>query len=93
MSRQPGLSAWIDLVSTHMPQLSVPQARVLALWRYGIALTRSCGRLTVATFLGLLMRQKVATVAQRLSAWCCPAAHKAGDKRQTVDVTTCCMPL
>ena len=50
MSRQPGLSEWIDLVSTHMPHLSVPQARVLALWSYGIALTRSCGRLTVATF-------------------------------------------
>jgi hypothetical protein len=33
------------------------------------------------------------TVAQRLDAWCCPAAHKAGDQRQTMDVTTCCMPL
>lgn len=58
MSRQPGLSEWIDVVSTHMPHLSVPQARVLALWSYGIALTRSCGRLTVATFLALLLRQK-----------------------------------
>jgi len=43
--------------------------RVLALWRYGMALTRSCGHLTVATWLALLMRQKVATVAQRLYAW------------------------
>ena len=58
-----------------------------------MALTRSCGRLTVATFLALLMGQKVATVEQRLSAWCCPAAHKAGGTRQTVDVTTCFMPL
>jgi hypothetical protein len=58
-----------------------------------MALTRSCGRLTVAPFLALLMRQKVATVEQRLYEWCCPAAHKAGDKRQTVDVTTCFMPL
>jgi len=93
MSRQPGLSAWTDLVSMHMPHLSVPQARVLALWSYGIALTRSCGRLTVATFLALLMRQKVATVEQRLYEWCCPAAHKAGGQRQTVDVTTCFGPL
>jgi hypothetical protein len=76
-----------------MPHLSVPQARVLALWSYGIALTRSCGRLTVATFLALLMRQKVATVEQRLYEWCCPAARKAGGKRQTVDVTTCFLPL
>jgi hypothetical protein len=93
MSRQPGLSEWTDLVSTHMPHLSVPQARVLALWSYGIALTRSCGRLTVATFLALLLRQKVATVEQRLYEWCCPAACKAGAKRQTVDVTTCFVPL
>lgn len=93
MSRQSGLSEWTACVSTHMPHLSVPQARVLALWSYGIALTRSCGRLTVATFLALLMRQKVATVEQRLYEWCCPAAHKAGGKRQTVDVTTCFIPL
>lgn len=93
MSRQPGLSAWTDCVSTHMPHLSVPQARVLALWSYGIALTRSCGRLTVATFLALLLRQKVASIEQRLYEWCCPAAHKAGGQRQTMDVTTCFMPL
>ena len=93
MSRQPGLSEWIDLVSTHMPHLSVPQARVLALWSYGIALTRSCGRLTVATFLALLMGQKVATVEQRLYEWCCDPSHKAGAKRQPLDVTTCFVPL
>src|SRR4029453_218022 len=93
MSRQPGLSEWIDVVSTHMPHLSVPQARVLAVWSYGIALTRSCGRLTVATFLALLLRQKVDAVEQRLYAWCCAAPHKAGGKRQTLEVTTCFVPL
>lgn len=93
MSRQPGLSEWTDLVSTHMPHRSVPQARVLALWSYGIALTRSCGRLTVATFLALLMPQKVATVEQRLYEWCCDTPHKAGTQRQMLDVTTCFMPL
>ncbi len=93
MSRYPGLSEWIDLVSTHMPHLSVPQARVLALWSYGIALTRSCGRLTVATFLALLLRQKVATVEQRLYAWCCDTSPKAGDQRQALDVPTCFQPL
>src|SRR4029434_6405021 len=77
MSRQPGLSEWIDVVSTHMPHLSVPQARVLALWSYGMALTRSCGRLTVGTFLALLLRQKVDAVEQRLYEWCCAAPHKA----------------
>jgi hypothetical protein len=93
MSRQPGFSEWIALVSTHMSPLSVPQARVLALWSYGLALTRSGGRRTVATLLAWLLRQKVATVAQRLYAWCGPAAHKAGGQRQTVDVTTWFLPL
>src|SRR5262245_65055389 len=93
MSRQGGLLSWTAMVSTHMPHLSLPQARALALWSYGIALTRSCGRLTVATFLALLLGQKVATVEQRLYEWCCAAPHKAGSKRQTVEVTTCFVPL
>jgi hypothetical protein len=76
-----------------MSHLSVPQARALALWSYGIALTRSCGRLTVATFLALLLRQKVAAVEQRLYEWCCVAPHKAGGKRQTLAVTPCFVPL
>jgi hypothetical protein len=65
MSRHGGLLSWTAMVSTHMPHLSQPQARVLALGSYGIAMTRSCGRLTVATFLALLLGQKVATVEQR----------------------------
>jgi hypothetical protein len=40
------------------------------------------GRLTVATFLALLMRLNVATVAQRLYEGGCPAVPKAGDQRQ-----------
>jgi hypothetical protein len=80
MSRQPGLFAWTDLVSTHLSHLSVPQARGLALWSYGIALTRACGRLTVATFLALLLRPKVDAVEQCLYEWCCTAPHKAGGK-------------
>ena len=66
MSRQGGLLSWTAMVSTQMPHLSQPQARVLALWRYGMAMTRSGGRLTVAAFLALRLGQKVATLAQRL---------------------------
>jgi hypothetical protein len=39
MSRQDGLSQWIATVSTQMPHLSRPQARVLALWSYGMVVT------------------------------------------------------
>src|ERR671932_1356028 len=93
MSRDAGLSQWTLTVSTNLPQLTKPQATVLALWSYGIACTRSCGRRTVATFLALLLTQKVGTVEQRLREWCYAAADKRGTKRQTLDVTTCFAPL
>ena len=66
MSRHGGLLSWTAMVSTHMPHLNQPQARVLALRSDGIAMTRSCGRLTVATFLALLLGRKVAPIEQRL---------------------------
>src|SRR2546430_15927700 len=37
------LSQWIETVSTMLPKLSRPQAKVLAYWSYGMVLARSCG--------------------------------------------------
>jgi Transposase DDE domain len=93
MARQDGLSQWTDCVSTNMPHLSKPQATVLALWSFGIACTRSCGRGTVATFLALLLREPLANLDQRLYEWCLEATDKAGSKRTCLDVTTCFVPL
>jgi hypothetical protein len=93
MARHDGLSQWTDCVSTNMPHLTKPQATLLALWSFGIACTRSCGRGTVATFLALLLHQKVANVEQRLYEWCLEAHDKAGRKRTAVEVTTCFVPL
>ncbi len=97
MSRETGLSEWSATVSTHLPHLSAPQATVLALWSYGIALTRSCGRTTLATFLALLLHGKVGSMEHRLREWCYEAEAKAGSKRgakrQALDVTTCFVPL
>lgn len=85
------------MVSTNLPQLSRPQARVLALWSYGIVMTRSCGRTTVAAFLALLLGRKAATLSQQLQEWLLPAAKKAGAKRgikrRTLDVSSCFAPL
>jgi hypothetical protein len=93
MARQDGLSQWTDCVSTNMPHLTKPQATVLALWSFGIACTRSCGRGTVATFLALLLREPLANLDQRLYEWCLEAEDKAGKKRTSLDVTTCFVPL
>lgn len=93
MSRQPGFSEWTALGSTHMPHLSGPQARVLARWRDGIARTRSCGRLTVATSLARLMSQQVAPGEQRLDEWGGDPPHQAGTQRPRLAVTTGLMPV
>ena len=93
MTRHAGLSQWTDCVSTNLPHLTKPQATVLALWSFGIACTRSCGRDTVATFLALLLGQKVANLDQRLYEWCLDAPDKAGIKRTALDVTACFVPL
>ena len=93
MARHDGLSQWTECVSTNMPHLSKPQATVLALWSFGMACTRSCGRGTVATFLALLLNQKLANLEQQLYEWCLDAKDKAGKKRATLDVTICFVPL
>ena len=56
MPRQDGLSRWIATVSSQMPTLSRPQARVLAYWSYGMVVAQSCGVTTVAVFWGYCCR-------------------------------------
>jgi DDE family transposase len=93
MTRHDGLSQWTECVSINMPHLTKPQATLLALWSFGIACTRSCGRSTVATFLALLLAQPLANLEQRLYEWCLDAKDKAGAKRTDLEVTTCFVPL
>lgn len=93
MARHDGLSQWTECVSTNLPHLTKPQATVLALWSFGIACTRSCGRGTVATFLALLLNHKLANLEQQLYEWCLDATDKAGKKRTALDVTLCFVPL
>lgn len=93
MSHQDGLSQWSATVSTQMPQLSGPQAAVLASWSYGMVVAQSCGITTVATFLGMLRGQPAGTLRQRLREWCYDAPAKRGDQRRDLDVTTCFAPL
>ena len=78
MSRQDALSQWIATVSTQLPHLSRPQARVLALWSYGMVVAQSCGLTTVATLLGLLLHKPAGTLRQQLRAWCYAAPDKKG---------------
>jgi hypothetical protein len=47
----------------------------------------------VATFLALVMEEKVANVEQRLYEWCLDAGDKAGKRRVGLDIRECFAPL
>ena len=49
------VSQWTQIVSSHFPHLSRPQAGVLALWSLGMVLARSCGLSQVSVLLALLL--------------------------------------
>lgn len=89
MPRQDGLSQWMQTVSTQMPHLSRPHARVLALWSYGMVVTQSCGLTTVAAFLALLLGKRPGALRQQLREWCYAAADKKGRQRRAVEVAPC----
>ncbi len=65
MSSREGLSQWEQTVSSHLPQLSRPQAAVLAVWSYGMLLAKSCGITSVGALLAPVVGQSEGTVRQR----------------------------
>src|SRR5229473_2864332 len=73
MSHPDPLSQWIETVSTMLPKLSRPQAKVLAYWSYGMVLARSCGITLVCAALALQVdsseQRRLATLA-RMVLWC-----------------------
>ena len=57
MTRHDGFYQWTATVATALPHLSVPQARALALWSFGMVLARSCALTAVtAVLFGLAAR-------------------------------------
>ncbi len=93
MSRSERLSAWAQTGSRELPDLSRTQARVLALWSFGMVLAQSCGLTSVAATLALLLDQRYNTVRQPLRAWGHDAADKQGAKRCDGEVRCCFGPL
>ena len=93
MSGLEALSQWETTVSTHLPHLSRPQARVLAAWSFGMVLAKSCGITSVVAILAPLLKQSESTVRQRLREWCYPSKRKKGMHRQALEVSQCFAPL
>lgn len=93
MTRPAGLSQWVETVSIHMPHLAKPVATVLALWSFGMVMTKSCGLSTVAGFMADLLDQQENTVRQRLREWYRDAQDKRGQKRRQLNVAESFCPL
>lgn len=91
------LYAWMDTIQARMPQLSKPQAVVLALWSFGIILAKNCSLSAVTLILSCLLGQSPNTVRQRLREWYRDREHKSGCKRGTkrreIVAETCFAPL
>src|SRR5512135_3114802 len=73
--------------------ISRPQAKVLALWSYGMVLAKSCGISVVCAALALQVDSSEASLVQRLREWCYGAKDKRGHKRRELEVRSCFAPL
>ena len=93
MSHQSPLSQWMGTVSSMVPKLSRPQAKVLAYWSYGMVLARSCGITLVCAALAVQVNSSEQSLLQRLREWCSSADDKKGKQRRELDVSTCFGPL
>jgi hypothetical protein len=80
------LDNWLEEVSSAFPHLSKPQAQVLGLYSYGMALTKHCGQTIVCVFLGLLLKLNCQTLRQRLREFTYEAGGKRGKHRRQIVV-------
>jgi len=76
-----------------MPHLSKPQAVVLAMWSFGIAMTHFCGLSTVTVFLAELFSKPENTIRERLRQWYKPRSASGGRKRSQLEVSHSFLPL
>jgi hypothetical protein len=93
MSHTETIAYWQAEIRTHLPHLSRPQAAVLALWSYGMVLSKSCGITTIVCLLAQVLACPKANLRQRLREWYYDAKDKAGRKRAELDLEACFAPL
>jgi hypothetical protein len=75
------------------PNLSRPQATVLALYSFGMILAQRCGLNSVVAALCPVLGVGFLTLRSRLQEFYQPATAKSGTKREELDVTPCFAPL
>src|SRR4051794_22744299 len=93
MPRPKPLDAWTEQVIDAFPNLSRPQATVLALYSFGMILAQRCGLNSVVAALVPVLGVGFLTLRSRLQEFYQPAEAKSGSHRAELDVTTCFAPL
>ena len=76
-----------------MPHMSKSQARVLAMYSFGMVIAQTCGQTLVSAEIALLLGAKENSVRQRLREWYYGKADKRGEKRSEFDVGSSFGPL
>jgi hypothetical protein len=93
MSCQSAGYQWTEVVTTHMPHLSKPQAAVLALGSVGMVLARSCALSAVREFVAKGLARKPNTVRPQWREFCYEAQAKWRGPRQAGRVESCFAPV
>src|SRR5579872_2992940 len=83
------LCEWTEVVSRQLPNLSGSEARVLALYSFGMVVVQSCGLTSIAVFLGMLLGRKENSVRQQLREFTYAGSDKRGSHRKSVMVESC----
>jgi len=87
------ITRWADHLARHLPHLSRPHRRTLALWSYAATLTEHVGSSTCAAFLAEATGAPEDPLRQRLRDLYRPAPAKRGRGRTDLDVTASFAPL
>jgi hypothetical protein len=83
------LNEWITTVASNLPNLSQPQATVLAIFSFGMVLAKCCALTAVVIIVAPLMKVAENTLRQRLREWYYDAENKRGEKRLDLNVESC----
>jgi hypothetical protein len=88
--RRKTLHRWIALLQRHLPPLSLPQARGLALWSIGIVLAKSTSLHAVVLALACWLPFNPHSLRKRLQEWYLEADAKQGQQRRDFDPQQLC---
>ncbi len=87
------LKEWSKIVSSHFPNLSLPEMAGLATWSFGMVMTGSSSLTRVSELIAKINGESTNTVRRRLKEWYLDSESKKGEKRRELDVSKCFAPL